>query len=793
MTRRFDLPSNAMYMRGHVPVGAHQPLTDREWTILQLVAAGLSNREIAEQLTLSPTTVKWYIKQIFNKLGAHRRTQAVQMASELHLLEIASPEFDPRPAIPKPVTILIGREKEVNEIINLLNDPAVRLVTILGPGGIGKTRLALEVAKQLAGHQPGQVCFAALDAVVSLSGLAQAAASAIGFRFHGQLDLERQLHVGLRNRKLLLALDNLEHLPEAGRFINEMLEAAPRLKILATSRERLHLSAETVFSLSGLDYSTTASRAEDYAAFMLFMKVARCSQPTFQPKDADMIHICRICQLVEGMPLAIELAAAWIDLLTPEQIAEEIAHGITILQTTLQDLPERHRSMRAVFERSWQLLSEEEQGVFKKLSVFRGGFDRAAAEQVTGATLFMLSALVDKSLLMRDGPDRFKLHELVRQFAQEKLQADIDEYTLILHEHCQYYASIMEGYERGFKANMSAVPNSILSVQKDFDNILAGWHYALEAPLLTEIGKYVFPISLFFAGHDLNSEGEQEFAQALRVFDAHDSLADSPDRVRLMTHYGWFLLTCQQLEQACQIFEDALELTPMLDHSYAADVGFLLAFLGLVLYLNDKPDAGRARAEQGLTICQTAEFQFGVWLCFSILGEIERGEGRHETAYHYHQRALTYSEEHRGLFNIPYSLGSLGWICATLGRVNEALDHLRRGLTINRDLLIVDPLLFTILGIAELHDQRGQPDAALELLAIILHHSQYGVSHPSMRITARILWSQIQSQLSAEHINTVMEKAKQGQLSSRYLDPHFTVSSELIDRLLELLDQVEKP
>ena len=790
MTRRFDLPSDAMYTRGYIPNRAHQPLTDREWTILQLVAAGMSNREIAEQLTLSPTTVKWYVKQIFNKLGAHRRTQAVKMASDLHLMEIASPEYDPRPGIPTPVMMLIGREKEIYQIINLLNDPTVRLATILGPGGIGKTRLALEVARQLAGHQPGQVCFAALDSAVLLSGLAQSVAVAIGFRFHGQLDIERQLLLGLRNRKLLLVMDNLEHLPDAARFINEMLEAAPRLKILATSRQRLNLSAETVFSLGGLDYPTSASRAQDYAAFMLFMKVARCSQPAFQPDTDDVSHICRICQLVEGMPLAIEIAATWIDLLTPEQIAEEIAHGINILQTTFQDLPERHRSMRAVFERSWQLLSGEEQGVFRKLSVFRGGFDRAAAKQVTGATLFMLSALVDKSLLTRIGKDRFKLHELVRQFAQEKFQVDLGEYPLILDEHCRFYASLMERYERKIYTDISVLHSTILAVQKNFDNILAGWSHALEAPLITEIGKYVFNISLFLTTRGLNSEGEKTFAQALRLFDFHTSSVSNLDSMRVMTHYGWSLLNHAQFEQSRQVLEDAMEFTRILGSPPAADVGLLLIFLGWALYLNGQPDEARERAQEALATCQAANFQFGIWICFTILGEIERSESRYEPAYHYHHRALTYSEQYRDLFGIPYNLAYLGCICCASEKVDEALDYLRRGLMFNRDLLIVAPVFLTIQGIADLHEQRGQPDVALELLAILLHHPQYGGSPSSLGPTARALLSRLRSRLSPEHINTVMEKARQGRLSSRYLDPHFTVSPELVDRLLELLDEV---
>lgn len=761
--------------------------TDREQTILLLVADGMSNREIADHLTLSPTTVKWYVKQIFHKLGANRRTQAVKMASDLNLIEIRSPEHDPMPGIPTPLTALIGREREVNEIINLLNELAVRLITILGAGGIGKTRLALEVAQRQARQIPGQVCFVALDSVISRSGMIQAVASAIGFQFHGSLDIERQLLVNLRNRKLILILDNFEHLLESAQLVNEMLIAAPRLKILTTSRERLNLSVEAVYSLQGLDYPTTANGAQEYAAFVLFMQVARYSQPVFQPDSDDVFHICRICQLVEGMPLAIELAARWIDMLIPAQIAEEIVKGVGILQTTRQDLAERHRSIRAVFERSWKLLSGYERGVFKKLCVFLGGFDRAAAEQVTSATLFTLSTLVDKSLLMRVGRDRFKLHELVRQFAQEKLQVDSDEYTLILHEHCRYYASLMECWEKNIKTGVSEIPNSLLEVQNNYDNILGGWHHALESSLMIDIGKYVFSISLSFQTRGLNSEAERTFAQALRLFDVRNSSASAPVRVRLMTHYGWFLLARGQLEQARQVLQDAMELTSMVDNSDAADVGILLGFLGWALYLNSQPDAGHERAKRGLAICQTANFQLGVWICFSILGEIEHGEGRYETAYHYHHEALTHAEEYQDLYGIIQSLAHLGCTCCALGKCDDALAYLRRGLTLMRTLLTLDNLFLMILGIAGVHEQRGQPDVALELLAFILHHPQYG--SPVLEPTVRVLLSQLRSRLSAEQINAVMERAKQGQLSSRYLDPHFTVSPELVDQLFEMLDE----
>jgi predicted ATPase/DNA-binding CsgD family transcriptional regulator len=533
MERNAKSLGNLKYPAGAKSTGVHLQFTGREQQILRLIAEGMTNREIAEHLTLSPTTVKWYVKQIFNKLGANHRTQAVKMAADRHIIvESASSNYDPVPKIPAPLTALFGREQEVSEISSLLQDPAVRLVSILGVGGIGKTRLALEVACRQGQAMPGQVCFVTLDSVVSLRGLIQAIASAIGFHFHGSLANERQLLAQLRNRKLILVLDNFEHLLEFSTFIHEMLAAAPRLKVLTTSRERLNLRLETVYLLQGLDYPPTANRSQDYASFILFMQIARYSQPAYQPDSDDVFHICRICQLVEGMPLAIELAAKWVNMLTPAQIEAEIEKGISILQTSWQDLPNRHHSIYALFERSWQLLSSEDQNIFKKLCVFRGGFDSAAARQVAGATLFTLSTLIDKSLLMRVRRDRFKFHELVRQFVEEKLQADPEEYTLALHRHCQYFGDLMAGHEKKIKSNASAISESLWEIHDDYANIFAGWHHALEAALLTELGKYVFTMSALFQSRGLNSEAERTFAHALRLLDAGSLPESDLTRVR---------------------------------------------------------------------------------------------------------------------------------------------------------------------------------------------------------------------------------------------------------------------
>ena len=390
---------------------------------------------------------------------------------------------------------------------------------------------------------------------------------------------------------------------------------------------------------------------------------------------------------------------------------------------------------------------------------------------------------------MRIGADRFKLHELVRQFAKEKLQANPNEYTLILHEHSRYFASLMEVYEKKMKADVSGMSEGILKVQDDYENILAGWHHALEIPLLSEIGKYIFVVSGWCQLRGLNSEAEQTFAQGLYLFDMSKLSEHIPTRVRLMTHYGWFLLAHNQSELARLILQDALELSSVLDSSHAADIGILLGFLAVTLF-DTQPDIAHERAELGLRNCQVIDFQLGVWMCLTFLGEIERIEERHESAFHYHHQALMNAEQHRNLFGITQSLAHLGCACYALGQVDDGLAYLRRCLSFMNTFVDVDNIFLLIFGIAGIHELRGRPEVALELLAILVFHPQYG--SPVLGPTVHLLLAQLQSRLSSAQINSVMEKAKQGQLSSRYLDPHFTVSLELVDRLSKLLDEAAR-
>ncbi|MEO8394168.1 MAG: AAA family ATPase [Chloroflexota bacterium] len=281
--------------------------------------------------------------------------------------------------LPTSATPFIGRAEELAEIALLLADSTCRLLTLIGPGGIGKTRLALEVARSLT--FPNCIYFVSLQPLTSPELVVPAIADALQFQFYSGGEPQQQLLDYLREKSLLLLLDNFEHLLDGVTSLSDMLAAAPFVKLLVTSRERLNLREEWLFEVQGLSFPTSETEAnfETYDAVQLFVQHARRTHSSFILTDRRKPAVARICRLLGGMPLGVELAASWVRSLPCGQIADEIEHSLEILETSVHNMPLRHRNMRAVFTPTWERLSAVEQDVFMKLSVFRGGFTTEAA------------------------------------------------------------------------------------------------------------------------------------------------------------------------------------------------------------------------------------------------------------------------------------------------------------------------------------------------------------------------------------------------------------------------------
>ena len=338
--------------------------------------------------------------------------------------------------LPVPVNPLIGRAVELSELETWLSDPARRLVNVTGPGGIGKTRLVIEVAQRLALAFADGGLYLAFSTDIAPGALPGVISRALNIPASG-------ISACLREKDLLLVLDGCEHILQDREMVTHLLEAAPRLVVLAASRERLGLPGEWIFGLGGLEVPPPHmnDQVDAYSAVALFEQSARQMFPGFHLSPENCPAVGEICRLVGGVPLALNLAAAWVCVLPVAEIAAQIRRSLDILSTTQAGRGDQRISVRAVFEQSWQQLGAQEQSVFMRLSVFQDGFDRNAASQVAGASLQNLARLVDTSFISVTGENRYSLHDLLHQFAAEKLaQSSAEESTR--RDHFSYFLDL---------------------------------------------------------------------------------------------------------------------------------------------------------------------------------------------------------------------------------------------------------------------------------------------------------------------------------------------------------------
>ncbi len=634
---------------------------------------------IAHTLDLQPAERETFVKVARGELGLDRLGSLVPGVSPV---QRPSPSSSNLPVLPTP---LIGRESELEEIRKLLQDPHCRMLTLTGPGGIGKTRLAIEAATQLEIDFADGVYFIPLAAVPTARLIIPMLAETIGFVFQGEhaLDPRLQLFNYLDGKQLLLLIDNLEHLlddPAVAEILAGLMEQTTQLKLLVTSRESVGLQPEWIFDVHGLPVPEDA--AVEGTSVELFLQRARRAHVGFAATTEEYPAILRICRLVEGMPLGIELAAAWVRTLSCDEIAGEIERGLDFLSASAKDLPARHRSLRAVFDHSWQLLSEEEGRVLLQLSVFQGGFQREAAQEVAGATLPVLAALVTKSLIRRSSAGRYDLHELIQQYAFERLAAHPDLLEDVRRRHGEYFLSYL--CQQDVPLRSARQRESLARLIADIDNIRSVQEWALAHREFALIEASLRAYSTFFDTLGWSHEGLEYLGRVQEILDAMAPLADRTEQLALahvLTTRGLFAFRAGQHEQARLMLERSLQiLRPLQEPPVLEET---LTFLGIVTAIMGEPARAVGLFREGLQVAREINDEWYAALCLTELVGMETLLGKAEGAHEQLQSAVDAWRRMGDLRFTAFGLNFLSFNAMLVGRHDEARNALEESIEIN--------------------------------------------------------------------------------------------------------------
>lgn len=565
-------------------------------------------------------------------------------------------------------TTFVGRAEELAELERLLGDPACRLLTLHALGGSGKSRLAFVLAQQIAARFAQGTAWVALDEVATAAGLPQAMATALGLTLPAQRPPAEALAAALRGQQRLIVLDNFEHLMndgEAADLVLALLRAAPRLVLLVTSREVLGVQEEWVFELGGLDLpGDGAAAGPGAAAADLFIARARQAYLGFSAA-AEWPHVVRICRLTEGLPLALELAAAWVRTMPCGDLVRAIETEMTALATSHRNRPARQHSLDAVVRTSWSLLAHDQQATLAALGCFVGGFTQQAAQAVAGASLHGLSALVDKSLVHRRGDGRLGLHELVRRFALAQLGQRRESARLARRRHGAWFAGLLARCAAQLDGPQAVEAGAELGA--DLANILhAAPHWAEDG-----VGPEAVSAPLVRV---LLTRGRVR--EALAVADAAlDGTLPPAARAELLDLRGRARVFVGEVAAAQGDFDDAIALARARGlartHASSALNSVLVAFVADRL-----PDAAR-RIDEAVSRVAEADDPLLAARLERLRGQLAHAEGRPTDAVAHLQRALARAEQ-AGAVALAASLQtSLGGPLIQLGRFDEAEAVLR--------------------------------------------------------------------------------------------------------------------
>jgi predicted ATPase/DNA-binding CsgD family transcriptional regulator len=697
--------------------------------------------------------------------------------------------------LPQYSTPFVGRTAELAEISSRFNDSNCRLLTLVGPGGIGKTRLATKYAAQHAGQFANATYFVPFQSLGSSDLMVSTIADVMRFHFNPGRDPKQQLLRHLSKLEILLVLDNLEHLLDGVDLIPDILQVAPDVSILVTSRERLNLGEEWVFDVRGLEYPADDSETDIYSydAVNLFLSHVRRINA---PSDLNSIQystVVRICQLVGGMPLGIELAAAWTRTLSFAGIAQGIESSLDILETSVRGIERRHRAMRATLDPMWKRLSDAQRTVVRQLSIFRGGFTREAAEAVTGTSIHTLSSLVDRSFLHMDNRGRYDFHELLRQYAKEKLHESSDELHAVRKRHCRYFTAYLSRREKVLEGK--GQKSALEEIQGEIDNIRAAWAWAVQEKWESEIGQACHALWFFYDTRSWYGEAAQSFGAAASALGMDRPIPPMNRTLgRVMAYYA--LHSTFSPDRTQEILENSLSMLRHLDAR--SDTGFVLVGLSEVaLFWKNDPETALAYLQESLSIFSEVGNDWGAayslrWMGHAsiYLGDYEEGQrfgeaslaiyeetgdthgkaialgvigicalrfGQYDHATEISQEILSLCEAIGLRWHTAFPIILLGAAACHLGNFEEAGKYLHEGLKDAYEVPVVPTVLFGLLETVPWLIAMDHEIEAIEILAFLL---VYPVPPIRGKLPVRDLFVKLKNELPDEDVSSATARSR---------------------------------